>query len=99
MIFWRKNDDRVLVIGIFQSPKIGRAVLKNLHRVRFRRAAAIHAPAKGRPRVEENGVSMIDGFAGGAAVAFALGAFIFGNAERLSITRRAGWRCFSLPAD
>src|SRR6266853_1560362 len=73
MRFRQTKDDRVLVVGIFQSPKTGRAVLRNLHRARFRRAAAIHAVAKGRPRVEENGVLAI----GGAALVLALGAFIF----------------------
>ena len=76
MRFWRENGDRVLVVGIFQSPTAGRAVLKNLHWARIRRAAAIHAAAKGRLRVEENGISMIDGVAGGVAVVLALGAFI-----------------------
>src|SRR5947207_873059 len=56
MRFWRKKAHRVLVVGIFQSVETGRAVLQNLHRARFRRAAAIHASAKGRQRVEEQGI-------------------------------------------
>src|SRR5207245_2238193 len=40
MRFRRTKHDRVLVVGIFQSPKTGRAVLKSLHRTQFRRAAA-----------------------------------------------------------
>jgi len=77
MRLWRKNGDRVLLVGIFQSPGIGRAVLKNLHRARFRRVAAIHASAKRRPRIEEYGVSAIGGAAAASAVALAIGAFIF----------------------
>src|SRR5437762_4809026 len=77
MRLWRKNGDRVLVVGIFQSPGIGRAVLKNLHRARFRRVAAIHASARRRPRVQEYGVSAIGGAAAASAVALAIGAFIF----------------------
>src|SRR5450759_1242085 len=77
MKFRRTKDDHVLVVGIFQSPKTGRAVLKNLHRARFRRAAAIHAVVRGRPRVEEHGVSTIGGAASGCAFGLALSAFIF----------------------
>src|SRR5216110_2980820 len=75
MKLWRKNGDHVLVVGIFQSPRTGRAVLKNLNRARFGRTAAIHASAGGRPRVEEYGVSAIGGAA--AAVGVAIGTFIF----------------------
>src|SRR5260370_3617241 len=77
MRLWRKNGDRVLVVGIFQSRGIGRAVLKNLNRARFGCIAAIHALAKRRPRIEECGVSAIGGAAAAAAVALAIGAFIF----------------------
>ncbi len=77
MRLWRNNGDRVLVVGIFQSLGIGRAVLKNLHRARFRRVAAIHASAKRRPRIEEYGVSAIGGAAAASVVALAIGAFIF----------------------
>src|SRR5882762_5953655 len=77
MRFWRKKDDRVLVVGIFQSVGIGRAVLQNLHRARFRRAAAIHASAKGRQRVEEHGISAIGGSAAASVLSVALGALIF----------------------
>ncbi len=76
MRFRRRNGDRVLVVGIFQSPTAGRAVLKNLRWARIRRAAAIHAAANGRLRVKENGVSMIDAVAGGFAGLLALGAFV-----------------------
>ncbi|PYJ51455.1 MAG: hypothetical protein DME87_03265, partial [Verrucomicrobia bacterium] len=75
MKFRRKEGDRVLVVGIFQSPGIGQAVLKNLHRARFRRAAAIHASAGGRPRVEEYGVSAIGGATAALAAGLAIGAF------------------------
>ncbi|PYJ38735.1 MAG: hypothetical protein DME84_04235, partial [Verrucomicrobia bacterium] len=75
MKLWRKNGDHVLVVGIFQSPGTGRAVLRNLHWARFGRTAAIHASAGGRPRVEEYGVSAIGGAA--AAVGVAIGTFIF----------------------
>ena len=77
MRFGRKKGDRVLVVGIFQSPGTGRAVLKNLHRAQFRRAAAIHASAKGRQRVEEHGISAIGGSAAASVLGLALGAFIF----------------------
>src|SRR5947208_2111749 len=77
MRLWRKNDDHVLVVGIFQSLGTGRAVLKNLHRARFRRAAAIHASARDRPRIEEYGVSAIWGAAAASAVSLASGVFIF----------------------
>src|SRR5947207_9888465 len=86
----RKNSDRVLVVGIFQSPKTGRAVLKNLHRARFRRAAAIHASARGRPRIEEHGISAIGGSAAGSVLSLALGAFIFWERGMLADYRPAG---------
>jgi len=75
MRFRRREGDRVLVVGIFQSPGIGQAVLKSLHRARFRRAAAIHASAGGRPRVEEYGVSAIGGATAALAAGLAIGAF------------------------
>jgi len=90
MRLWRKNGDRVLVVGIFQSPKTGRAVLKNLHRARFRRAAAIHASARGRPRVEEHAISAIGGSAAGSVLSLALGAFIFWQRGMLADYRPAG---------
>jgi cyclic beta-1,2-glucan synthetase len=77
MRLWRKNGDRVLVIGIFQSPGAGRAVLKNLQRARFRRVAAIHALDGGGRRVEEYGVSAIGGATAASAVGLAIGAFVF----------------------
>jgi cyclic beta-1,2-glucan synthetase len=77
MRLWRKNGDHVLVVGIFQSPGSGRAVLKNLHRARFGRTAVIHAPAGRRPRIEEYGVSKIGGAAAASVVGLAIGAFIF----------------------
>ena len=77
MRLWRKKGDHdVLVVGIFQSPGTGRAVLKNLHRAGFRRTAAIHAPAGGRSRIEEYGVLVIGGVAAALVVGFAIGAFI-----------------------
>src|SRR5438874_2290579 len=90
MRLWRKNGDRVLVVGIFQSPKTGRAVLKNLHRARSRRAAAIHASARGRPRVEEHGISAIGGSATGSVLSLGLGAFIFWQRGMLADYRPAG---------
>src|SRR5947207_11166573 len=94
MRFRRTKHDRVLVVGIFQSPKTGRAVLKNLHRTQFRRAAAIHASARGRPRVEENGISAIGGSAAAAAFGLALGAFIFWQREMLADYRLGGLALF-----
>ena len=78
MRLWRKKRDHdVLVVGIFQNPETGRAVLKNLHRARFGRAAAIHASAGRRSRVEECGVSAIGGAAAASVVGLGIGAFIF----------------------
>ncbi|PYJ98168.1 MAG: hypothetical protein DME68_07280, partial [Verrucomicrobia bacterium] len=94
MRFRRTKHDRVLVVGIFQSPKTGRAVLKNLHRTQFRRAAAIHASARGRPRVEENGISAIGGSAATAAFGLALGAFIFWQRGMLADYRLGGLALF-----
>src|SRR2546430_16666097 len=88
MRFWRKKAHRVLVVGIFQSVGTGRAVLQNLHRARFRRAAAIHASAKGRQRVEEQGISAIGGAAAGSVLSLALWAFFFWGAGRRGTTRR-----------
>src|SRR5438034_3308707 len=90
MRFRRTKHDRVLVVGIFQSPKAGRAVLKNLHRARFRRAAAIHASARGRPRIEEHGISAIGGSATGSVLSLALGAFIFWEGGMLADYLPAG---------
>ena len=59
----RENGDRVLVIGYFPKSGDRAAAPKNLHRARVRRAAAVHALAKGRPRVQESGVSAIGGSA------------------------------------
>src|SRR6266496_2578415 len=87
MRLWRKNDDRVLVVGIFQSPGTGRAVLKNLYRARFRRVAAIHASAGGRTRVEEYGVSAIGGAAAASALGLAIGEFIFWRSGILASSR------------
>jgi len=73
----RNNDDRILVVGIFQSPETGRAVLKNLRRARFRRAAAIHTSAEGRPRVKQCGVSAIAGATVASTIGLVLGAVVF----------------------
>jgi cyclic beta-1,2-glucan synthetase len=72
MRLWRKNGDRILVIGIFQGSGIGRAVLGNLQRAGFVRTAAIHASAQGRPQVEGYGVSTIGGALIGAVVGVGL---------------------------
>src|SRR5438067_9765852 len=90
MRFWPKKGDRVLVVGIFQGVGTGRAVLQNLHRARFRRAAAIHASAKGRQRIEERGISAIGGSAAGSLLILALGAFIFWERGMLADYRPAG---------
>src|SRR5438876_7936630 len=96
MRFRRTKHDRVLVVGIFQSPKTGRAVLKSLHRTHFRRAAAIHASARGRSRVEENGISAIGGSVAASVLSVALGAFIFCSAGFCPITGWPGWAFFFL---
>src|SRR6266487_1582582 len=90
MRFWRKKGDHVLVVGIFQSVETGRAVLQKLHRARFRRAAAIHASAKGRQRVEEHGISAIGGSGAASVLGLALGAFIFWERGMLADYRPAG---------
>ena len=84
MRFSRKKSDHVLVIGIFQNPEVGRAVLRNLHRARFRRSAAIQASAKRRPQVRECGVSAIAGAAVAAVLGLGLGAFISWQREMLA---------------
>src|SRR5206468_3480910 len=90
MRFWQKKGDRVLVVGIFQSVGVGRAALRNLHRARFRRAAAIHASAKGRQRVEENGISAIGGSAVALILSVVLSAFIFWQRGMLADYRPVG---------
>ena len=90
MRFWPKKGNRVLVVGIFQSVEVGRAVLQNLHRARFRRAAAIYASAKGRQRVEEHGISAIGGSAAALILSVVLGAFIFWARGMLGDNRLAG---------
>jgi len=90
MRFWRKKGDRVLVVGIFQSEGVGRAMLRNLHRARFRRAAAIYSSAKGRQRVEEHGISAIGGSAVALILSVVLGAFIFWSRGMLGDNRPVG---------
>src|SRR6516162_5163038 len=77
MRFWREKRDCLLVVGIFQSAGTGRAVLQNLHRAGFRRAAAIHSSTKGRQRIEEHGISAIGGSVAALILGVLLGAFIF----------------------
>jgi hypothetical protein len=90
MRFWPKKGNRVLVVGIFQSVGAGRAVLQNLNRARFRRAAAIYASAKGRQRVEERGISAIGGSAAALILSIVLGVFIFWVRGMLGDNRPAG---------
>src|SRR5258708_29898280 len=90
MRFWPKKGNHVLVVGIFQSAGAGRAVLKNLHRARFRRAAAISASTKGRQRIEEPGISAIGGSAVALIVSVVLGALIFWAGGILGDNRPAG---------
>src|SRR5882757_1794538 len=90
MRFWPKKGNRVLVVGIFQSVEVGRAVLQNLHRARFRRAAAIYSSAKGRQRVEERGISAIGGSAAALILSVVLGVFIFWARGMLGDNRLAG---------
>src|SRR6266513_1138432 len=90
MRFWQKKGDRVLVVGIFQSVGTARAALRNLHRARFRRAAAIHASAKGRQRVEEHGISAIGGSTAASVLGLTLGAFIFWQRGMLVFYRPVG---------
>jgi cellobiose phosphorylase len=81
----RKNGDRVLVVGIFQSPGTGQTALKKLHRARFRRIAAMHSSAGSTPQVEEYGVSAIGGAATASIVGLAIGAFILWQGGILAI--------------
>ena len=76
MRFGRERTDHALVVGVFQNPKTGRAVLENLYRARFRRLIAIRASAKGRPRLEEAGRWPIRVALGAAFFGLALGALI-----------------------
>ena len=73
MRLWKKNGDRVLLVGVFQNLVTGRAVTKNLYRTGFRRVAAIHASAGGQSRVEKYGISTIAGAAARARIAVVLG--------------------------
>ena len=103
MRFRRTKDNFGLVVGIFQSPEIGRTVLKNLRRARFRRVAVIYASATGRLRVDGQGISAIGGAATAAAVSLALGASLAWQRGMLADYRpaglallscvRVGWRC------
>src|ERR1019366_1928140 len=77
MRFRRTKDDRVLMVGIFQSPQIGRAVLKNFHRAGFRRAAAICSLSAGRLRVDEHGISAVGAVIAASALSAAVSAIIF----------------------
>src|SRR5262245_9140756 len=90
MRFWPKKGNRVFVVGIFQSVGVGRVVLQNLHRARFRRASLIYASAKGRQRVEEHGISAIGGSAAASALGLAFGAFVLWERGMLTDYRPAG---------
>ena len=90
MRFWPKKGNRVLVVGIFQTVEVGRGVLQNLHRARFRRAAAIYSSVKGRQRVEERGISAIGGSAAALLLSVVLGAFVFWARGMLGDIRPAG---------
>src|SRR5438552_1188142 len=90
MRFRQTKNHRVLVVGIFQSEKTDRTVLKNLYRSGFRRVAAIHASAKGRRRIEENGISATGGAAAASVISLGLGAFTFWQRGMLADYRPAG---------
>src|SRR6266478_5495254 len=90
MRFLRKKGNCVLVVGIFQSFGAGRAVLQNLHRARFPRAAAIHVSAKGRQRVEEHGISAVGGWAAALILSVVLGVFILWARGMLADYRPGG---------
>ncbi len=79
MNFARAKSDRVLVVGIFQRPEIGRGVLSNLERVGFHRAAAINASGVGRRQIEKRRVPVVGAAVAGASIslALALAALIF----------------------
>ena len=77
MRFRRTKDDRVLVVGIFQSSEIGRAVLKNLRRAGFRRAASIYCSSAGRLSVGEYGILTVGAAITASALSVAVGAIIF----------------------
>jgi hypothetical protein len=90
MRFWPKKGNRVLVVGIFQNVGAGRAVLQNLYRARFRRAATIYASAKGRQQIEEHGISAIGGSAAALILSVAICAFILWTRGMLGDYRPAG---------
>ena len=64
-----------LVAGFYQSPGIGRTVLKNLRRAGFQRSAAVHDSATGEVRVDEHGISAGRGTLGSALIGLLLGIF------------------------
>ncbi len=84
MRFPRTKDDLVLVVGIFQSGEIGRAVLKNLHRAGFRRSAALYSSSAGRLRVNKHGISVVGAMMATSALSLAVGAIIFREREMVT---------------
>src|SRR5437016_54212 len=90
MRFWPKKGNRVLVVGIFQNVGTGRAVLRNLHRARFRRVAAIHASAEGRQRIEEHGILAIGASVAALILSVAFGVLILRMRGMLGHYRPAG---------
>ncbi len=76
MRFWRRKDDRVLIVAIFQSAGAGRDGLKSLYRAGLRRAVAIHASNKGRQRFEEHRMPAIGGSIAALILSVPLGVFI-----------------------
>ena len=96
MRFWRKSGDRVLVVGVFQSPAAGRAVLKNLCRAGFRRVARIRYSAKGRARVDEYFVPALRAATAGSLIGLAAGVFAFWQAGVLGEPRPGDVIVFSL---
>ena len=64
-------------------------MLKNIRQAQFRRSAVIHAPARGRPQIEENGASVMGLVTVAALLGLAAGAFVFWQSGMLSHYRPA----------
>jgi len=77
MRLWRKNGDRVLMVGIFHGPEVGPAVLKNICRGGFRRVAVIRPSARGRARVEQDFFLALRAATAGSLIGLAAGLFAF----------------------
>ena len=83
----RHNATSILGAGIFKRPEIARVALRHLRRSRFPRIAAIHARAKGRPRVEENLFPQFSGAILGLLFGFGSGLFFCWQTDSFQFQR------------